>query len=137
MNKPNRDILIIVVILLVLGWTLWCSPVFALTAKATWDIGGEPDLYGYTFTYKVDNGPWIPHRDGTVIPLSQMTQKDGRTGRWFKAPDNGKTFRLRVHAVDDSGNESDPGPVIVIDTFYQQVYVEGGPLFEDFDLGGL
>lgn len=113
--------LVIIGVMIIFGS---CFPLFGLTAQVTWDIGDEDDLYGYTFLYRVDNGPWLPHRDGFVIPLENMTQVEGRTGRRFTAPDNGKTFRIQPLAVDDTGNISLCGRVVVIDTFHQTVTTE-------------
>lgn len=111
-------------ILLILAMLFVALNCLGLTAEVTWDIGDEPDLYGYTFLYNVDGGPWMPHRGGVVIPLEQMTQFEGRTGRWFTAPDNGKVYRVQPLAVDESGNQSICGRVVVIDTFRRMVWTE-------------
>lgn len=122
MNENRAAVLIAVLIfifIIAFAWDCW-----PLTARVTWDVGDEPDLAGYTFFYRVDSGPWIPHRHGYVVPLGQMTQQDGRTGRYFAAPDNGKTFRVVPLAVDTSGNVSICGLVVVMDTFHQDAYTE-------------
>jgi len=117
-------LVLIAVIYLVAIYVIGCYDAHALTAQVTWDIGDEPDLFGYTFLYKVDNGEWLPHRNGYVIPLAGMEQRDGRTGRRFTAPDNGKTFRLQPLAVDVAGNTSVCGRVVVITTLTQEVTTE-------------
>ncbi len=97
---------------------LFSTSAYPLTARVTWDMNAEPDLEGYGIYYRVDGGEWRHHRD---LIAAGMSMSDGKTGRWFTAPDNGKRYEIVITAYDTSGNRSGSRYIVTIDTFARTV----------------